>query len=341
MIAQRRSSRRAGTGWAGRVRKRILGISQIEVTLARRGIRPVTPRAAERLERIGRTFVQGYHAALTETSQQPLSNVLNQVDLELRGFAYEGAAMALYLLDRLTPWRRDRFQSLLAGAGDRHSYMVYVGAGWAIARLHRRPGPLLAEMDPLLRWLAIDGLAFHEAYFHPHETVEEQVIPARLRGYERNAFDQGLGRGMWFSLGADVRRIADKIRDFPVNRRPDIWSGVGLASAYAGGVEDGDIEWLRDAAGPYAVELAQGAAFAAKARQRADNPAAHTETACCILCDMSADDAAAVTDEALAGAGSEGKEPAYEVWRRRIQKCFKEGKPVNQREWEMSTGSCR
>src|SRR5438477_444664 len=80
----------------------------------------------------------------------------------------------------LTPWPRNRFDAHLAGAGQSHVYMVYVRAGWAIARLRRRPGRLLARMDPLLKWLAIDGLAFHEAYFQPRRSVEEQVIPKQL-----------------------------------------------------------------------------------------------------------------------------------------------------------------
>lgn len=312
-----------GPSWTGRLRRRLLGISEDEVTLARRGIRPATPVAGQRLERIGWTFVQGYHAALAETDAESLSKKLNQFELELRGFAFEGAAMGLYLLDRLTTWRRNRFKDLLAGAGERHVYMMYVGAGWALARLRRRPAPLLAEMDPLMRWLAVDGLAFHEAYFHPRRTVEDQVIPDRLKGYERNAFDQGLGRGMWFALGADVRRIVDKLGALAAARQSDAWSGVGLAAAYAGGVAEGDIERLGAAAGPFAAEIAQGAAFAAKCRERAGNPAAHTECACRILCGVSAEEAAAATDDALAGLPPEGAEPRFEVWRQRIQERFR------------------
>ena len=67
--------------------------------------------------------------------------------------------------------------------------------------------------------------------------------------------------------------------------------------------------------------LQQDAAFATKCRQRA-NPAAHTELACEILCGISVDQAAAVTDIALKGLNQEGDMPAYEVWRQRIQLMF-------------------
>jgi hypothetical protein len=87
---------------------------------------------------------------------------------------------------------------------------------------------------------------------------------------------------------------------------------------------------LRDGAGAWRTQLAQGAAFAAKARQRAGNLAEHTRVAARILCGMTADEAAQVTDAALenlparAAIRSEdaGATPAYEIWRQRIQERF-------------------
>src|SRR5206468_3903957 len=82
------------------------------------------------------------------------------------------------LLDRLAPWRHDRFCLLLRIAPD-HPYMAHVGAGWALARLglarfgstRRRA---FERMDRVLRWLAIDGYGFHEGYFRPRRAVVEQ-----------------------------------------------------------------------------------------------------------------------------------------------------------------------
>jgi len=306
-------------GWGAALRRRLLGIDHREVSLAHRGIKAVSPRAGERLEQIGRSFLAGYHHALEDCRPGALSLRLEAIEPEQRGFAYEGAAMALYLLDRLTPWRRDRFENLLAGPGAGHVYMLFVGAGWVMARLHRGVSRQLARMDPLLRWMAMDGYGFHEAYFHPREAVENQRVPARLTGYQCRAFDLGLGRGLWFAEGADVRRIAARIERFATERRSDLWSGVGLACAYAGGVEGEDVVVLRNLSGEHRVSVAQGAAFAAKARQRAGNPTAHTELACQVLCETDAERAAAITDEAMEGLPPDGEQPAFEVWRRRIQ----------------------
>ncbi len=232
--------------------------------------------------------------------------------------------MGLALLDALVPGRGRRFQAFVEGPGAAHVYMVHVGAGWALARLHRRVERSLARLDPLLGWLAVDGYGFHEGYFHWTRYVREQAHPRKLAGYALRVFDQGLGRSLWFVEGADVARIPATIAAFSLDRQSDLWSGIGLAAVYAGGVEPEAVAALLDAAGPFQPELAQGAAFAAKARQRAGNPTAHTERACRIVCGTTAEEAAALTDRALQDLPPDGEEPAFEIWRRRLQAHFAE-----------------
>jgi hypothetical protein len=281
----------------------------------------------ERLERIGETFVAGYHAALLDAEPQSLTQRLNTVAPDLRGFAFEGAAMGLALTDFLTPWKRNRWASFVTGPGQNHAYMLYVGAGWLLARLKRRPGRALARMDPLLRWLAMDGYGFHDGYFHQRECIERKRVPRCLAGYARRAFDHGLGRSLWFVKGADAERIAQVIAEFSADRQADLWSGIGLACAYAGGVDRVALECLRANAVERLPQLAQGAAFAAKARERGGNPAAHTELACEVLCGMPAREAATITDAALQDLPPDGADPAYETWRRRIQDRFAGNEP--------------
>jgi hypothetical protein len=286
------------------------------------------------LEHAARTFVHGYHRALQETDPDALEVRLGDVEAELRGFAFEGAAMALALLDMVTPWKRDRVQAFLAGAGSRHIYMVHVGVGWALARLHkpikrriragqaRRPNgrmARLAKFDPLLGHLIMDGYGFHEGFFDWRRYVQRQEVPDQLEGYDRRMFDQGLGRSVWFVDGADAERIPRTVAAFAPRRRADLWSGVGLACAYAGGVDRSSIEALREAAGSNLPQMGLGAAFAAKARQRAGNAAPHTELACEILCGMSAGEAAELTDATLQGLTDGGSKSAYERWRQRVE----------------------
>lgn len=319
----------------------LLGISPREVTFARRGFRYGRLVARRRLERIGAYFLHGYHAALIRSDPWDLASELDTVGREDLGFAYEGAAMGIAVLDHLWPWRvcgrpdpssgtagrqlpwtGRRLEGFMAGPGSDHIYMTHVGVGWALARLRLRIETTLARLDTLLRWLAVDGYGFHEGYFHWRRSVAKGEVPRRVVGYARRAFDQGLGRSLWFVEGADVPSIAGAVRAFDRHRWADLWSGVGLAAAYAGGAEEEELGRLKAAAGPYGPALAQGAAFAAKARQRSGTPAGHTGLACRVFCGLDAGEAAFVTDAALEGLPESGPLPSYEIWRRRIQSCF-------------------
>jgi hypothetical protein len=303
----------------GQARRRVLGLSTAEASFARRGFLAREDKARLRLEQIGVTFLSGYHAALEETGFIPLAQRLANVEAELRGFAFEGAAMGLALLDCVTPWRRDRWRTFTEDLAQPHIYMMHVGLGWALARLRRSVTPHLEKLDPLLRWLVVDGYGFHEGYFNWPRYVEQHAIPTRLSGYERRVFDQGLGRSTWFVKGADVAAVASAIDAFPSARRDDLWSGAGLACAYAGGCGRAAIESLRAAANDHLPALAQGVAFAAKTRQRAANLNNHTETVCQVICGQSAETVAAITDAALKDLHETDGWPAYENWRRRIQ----------------------
>ena len=300
----------------GHVRKLLLGLSSAEASFARRGF-PATERARQaRLEEVGRTFVIGYNAALL--GEGALESEMERGAPELAGFVVEGAAMALAILDRLNPWRRDRIARLLDGVGRAHVYMVHVGVGWAAARLRTDLGAVLRDRDPVLRWLVLDGYGFHHAYFDWTRWIRDAASPP-VSGDAAEVFDQGVGRAMWFACGADADVIAGAVAGFHARRHASLWSGVGLAAAYAGIVESDALLRLKERAGAMAPHLAQGAAFAATARAVAENPSEHTDIACRLLAGVSAADAAALTLAARGGLLDDEHAPAYEHWRRRVR----------------------
>jgi enediyne biosynthesis protein E3 len=160
-----------------------------ETTFARCGFRGNNVEARRRLERVGRTFPLGYHAALDVDQPENLALRLNAIDPKFRGFAFEVAAMGLTLLDhQLSLRRQDRIKALLEGAGESHSYVIHVGAGWAFARLPRHVECASRRMYPLLRWLAVDGYGFHEGYFRWRRYLRGRATPAHLSGYGRRVF---------------------------------------------------------------------------------------------------------------------------------------------------------
>jgi hypothetical protein len=308
-----------------RLRKRIFEIPFEEVTCDRRGFNDSGHAARERLEHIGRSFLQGYHAALNDEGLESLVFKLEAVDHDFSGFAYEGAAMGLTLLDQLSFRKRERLLTFLNGAGSRHTYMVHVGVGWAIARvpwLRRNFEKAAQHLDPLLRWLAADGNGFSDFYFNFPAVMRKPERLERLQGYTRHAYAQGVGRGLWFVAGASADQVSRWISLLPRSLHGDLWSGIGLACAMAGGADRAAIEQLKLLSGDHQAAMAQGAAFAAKTRQQADNPTQHTEMACQILCGLDANAAAQLTDATRRCLPVDAIGPAYEIWRRRIQSQF-------------------
>jgi hypothetical protein len=185
------------------------------------------------------------------------------------------------------------------------------------------------QYHPTVSWLAVDGYGFDRAYFDTKRWVHEQWVPKPYAWQGRpeyfgRACDQGIGRALWFMNGANVPSVAAAVNAFASHRRADLWSGVGLAAAYAGTGDPEAFKALRDIAQEYRPEVAQGVVFAAKARVHAGLETPHTEVATQLVCDMSVADASEMTDEASSWfVGERGQLPDYELWRGRVQAHFR------------------
>jgi len=313
--------------WAGRLRCRIFLPDQSEVTFERRGWTAVEPTRQANLEKVGRKFLEGFEYGMADRQLADIESSLETVEPAFRGFAYEGCAMALAVRDGIRPSGRHWVRDLLASRGANHVYMAYIGVGWAMARLPKLRWRAIEPHDPLLRWLALDGYGFHQAYFRTQQYVwgqrQDRIPGWEPHWYASRVADQGMGRALWFVNGSDVQRVASTIEAFPQSRRGDLWSGASLASVYAGGADAGELSDMVRLAGPYRSYAAQGAAFAAKARLLAGLVTPGTELGVKVHCDMSVEEAAAVTDEAIDGLPSdEGDTPRFEIWRERIRSRF-------------------
>jgi hypothetical protein len=304
------------------LRKLVFSISTKEASFSKLGFRCSDVSLQKRLEGIAIVFVENYNLAVSCNSIDCLGKQLNEIDKDMRGFAFEGAAMGLAVADFFMFWQPSKVKAFLSGPAQEYDFLVHVGVGWAIARLKMNVDKALSNLDPLIGWLAIDGYGFHEGFFSFPKYVDQHFLPSHISGYVARAFDQGLGRSIWFVEGADIEKIPKTVSAFPEHRHADLWSGVGLACAYAGIRDKQELEKLKSAAGKYKANLAQGAIFAAMARQKANNLAEHTNLTCQVFCGLSGDLAAKLSNDFRIGVSANNNEPAYEVWRQRIQAKF-------------------
>ncbi|MFC3685995.1 DUF1702 family protein [Hydrogenophaga luteola] len=294
---------------------RVLHLDLRETQVSTREFTVDDPQVTARIEQIGACFAHGFNSAMSSVELAETLHALQTVSNEDCGFAFEGAAMGLAVADSFQP-RRRLFEAFIDGPGHHHEYMAWVGLGWALARLPVSALWSLRRHRSLNKWLALDGFGFHEGYFGWRKSILNQRRPRSMQGLAGHVFDQGLGRSLWFVLGASPARIATTIASFQSNRQADLWSGVGLAATYAGGVAENHLKRLLNSSGSYANALAQGVVFAAEARRRAGNPVHHSELACKVVLALPL----RLTADLATRCKPEGDDlSSYQEWRRRIQ----------------------
>lgn len=325
----------------GSLRRLVLTPSLADVSFAERGF-PVEPSPATlRLEAIPQAVICGFEWGIEARELWEVERRLAMVEPELRGFAYEGTTMAYTVRDAMAAGRGHRTRDLLLGPGQPHIFLAYIGIGFAMARLPRPlwknvvPELTASAYYPTMSWLAVDGYGFDRAYFDTRRWVDDQKVPAPYPwegapDYFVRAVDQGIGRALWFIHGARVAGVAAAVERFAEHRRPDLWSGVGLAAAFAGGCPAEGLAELRRAAGEHRPELAQGVVFAAKARDYAGFVPTHTEVATAALADLAVPAAVRLADDSAPDSGGTAAEPAYERWRLRVRGHFRSARSAGE-----------
>ncbi|RCJ30596.1 hypothetical protein A6770_21145 [Nostoc minutum NIES-26] len=311
----------------GYLRRSIFGISTEVMDSCWQKLNVPDSPTRQELRKSSGAFINGYNIALETGLSENLSTKLKAFDGDLLGFAYTGAAMGLAILDYIPPGNQHRVQQFVH-ENPEYTSSAHIGAGFAIAVLKRDVQKSLSQMIPLQRWWAIDGFGFHAGILNWKNSVHKQIVPQRLAGYAIRAFDRGLGRGIWFVYGGDVRRIIKQIQSFPENRHGDLWSGIALACTHTCGVNEETLQHLKIAAGDKASYLGLGAALAAHPCYLTNNIFDHTNLACSIFCDMSAADAAQLTLRIIQGLTIDEQEavfvaqPIYETYREGVRREF-------------------
>jgi hypothetical protein len=300
------------------LRRKLMGVPPAKATFFSRG----DSESWKHLETVVLTALEGYHLTLDSSKFDVLIPQLDKIPLEMRSYAYEGAAMGLTGLDIMLPWKK-RLRAYMVGPGAPHIYMVHIGAGEALALMNRNPEPFIAALeDQEISWLVMEGYGFHKGFFHSKRYIDRQQRPVRFSPYGQRIFDQGLGRCIWFLAGADVEQIVATLATFPPSRQADMWVGIGVACAYVGGISREAVLALQKAAGLYEGQMAMGAAFVAKGRQLAGNLVPHTDLVCNILWGVNADQAAEKTTRAFRNLPHNGLLPAFEVLQQRLLADF-------------------
>jgi len=246
--------------------------------------------AVQKIERIKSVFLdtQLFYAKHTESAA--LTSYLENAEAEFRSIAYESVSVAIALDELEKKQRLDTWLLYAKGPALAHQAQVYVGLGWAIAKLNLPFLPVVEKIDSRLHHRVADGCGYYDGGFRQRQAVMGLQLPAYLPEALLQAYDQGIGRSLWYTSNADSSRVRSRIAGFPAHRQADLWRGVGIAVTYAGGCDDELLKTVLQYAGAHRLQLAGGAALAAQSRINAKTITADTERCARLWFELTADE---------------------------------------------------
>lgn len=246
--------------------------------------------ALQNTEKIRAVFLETQLFYAKHGDMPALIRYLEQTEKEFCSIAYESASMAIALKDFAAATFPHQWLLFAKGPAAAHQAQVYVGLGWAIAKLK---SPFLAavkKLDTKYYFRITDGCGYYDGSFKHRQTVINKQLPDYLPAEALPMYYQGIGRSIWYTEKAEIHAIGRVIETFEISRHGDLWRGVGIAVAYVGGCDDADLKTLWQYAAANGFQLACGAALAARSRTIANTMTADTDRCSRLWFALSADD---------------------------------------------------
>ena len=205
-----------------------------------------------------------------DNDMRSLFSYLENIDSSFQSIGYESASMAIALKDLEQKQELDDWLLFANGPAIAHKSQVYVGLGWAIAKLNLPFLHVTRKIDPRLYHRVIDGCGYYDGSFRQRQTLLQQTPPAYIPRGALTIYYQGVGRSLWYTCNADLNNIFNKIGSFPETLHPNLWRGIGIAVAYVGGCNEDTLLSLWQNGANHQIQLTRGAALAVRSRRDAN-----------------------------------------------------------------------
>jgi hypothetical protein len=217
---------------------------------------------AQKMERIQAIFRE-------VQDSYPHSPAPDSYDAEFRSIAYEAMSMCIALHDLKTEQQLNKWFDFLNKSGIAHATQIHVGLGWALAQTETDISVILPELDPMMRYRVVDGYGYYDGIFRRRKSILNQQKPEFTDPVACAAYDQGLGRSMWYLNNGVIAGAKAMLQKLPAERHTDLWRGMGIATVYVGGCNEETLREIAQSAEKYIPQLAAGAAMALVSRHYA------------------------------------------------------------------------
>ena len=224
---------------------------------------------ASKMENIKTIFQAAQENASKLEDISELVALLQTTETEFLPVAYEGAAMTLALKDfssgdSILNWKK------FLESSKKYACQIYIGMGWAVGQEKRTSLPFLSELNHNMQFRIWDGCGYFDGIFRQRQTIKGQNRQEHIQQKDYQAYDEGIGRSIWYICKGDETKVPEMIQQFSTDRHSDLWRGVGIACSFVGGFEEKALRALESSAGKHSTQLGIGAAMVAKSRIEAD-----------------------------------------------------------------------
>lgn len=275
----------------------------------------------ENINAVIEAFHAGKNLSLENHDSDSLIKMLNKVDSNFPSVVFEGAASGL----ANTVFREKKdFQVWLDFANKldkAHQAQAYVGLGWALAENAILPSSILEKIQPFRYGRVLDGYGYYHGLLRRRIFVKGAKQPENISEIELQAFDQGIGRSIWYTSKGDLNLLKKMLSDFNESRTPNLWRGIGVAALYVGGINETSTRSLLELANENKTSFLAGAALAAMGKSLNQSIPAADKIAFETL-GKSAKEFANIALEAEEELESSDSERAYFEWLEEIESNF-------------------
>lgn len=248
-------------------------------------------------------------------------SLLNSFEEDFRGIAYEAASMGLALADLKAGEELRNWNHFSQTQGRGYGIQIHIGLGWALAQEQTDPAPFLPALQPMLRYRVLDGYGYYEGTFRRRKSVLSQQGLNLEDATATSAFDQGLGRSLWYTCLGKPEEVKNAIDKFPAARQRDLWRGAGIAVAYVGGASVPLLQSVLNAAHTYRAALIAGAVMALVSRQQANYIMPDTALCCKTWTGKTATDLLSINQQLISEIPLNAPN-AYAWWIEKLEGCL-------------------
>ena len=196
---------------------------------------------------------------------------LDAISDEFRSVSYEGASFAIAQASISKNGTLALWESFKKETKGLHDSQIHVGLGWALASLNSNIEDHTSSFSPYMVSRVIDGYGYYYGIFKRRIAIRTAQIPDLIIEKNKMAFDQGLGRALWYLAEGNHEKLSRLISIIPENRHADLWRGVGIAFTYVGGAKSEEIISLQKLAATYYNDFQTGVALALHSRKKASS----------------------------------------------------------------------